>query len=91
MENDNKTAKRLERTAVKEGNHTHAADDIDWWDSKINCRFLWQFMNHYPEIQNCYQDAVGSQIGHLVEIYSLCSVEILSLTWSVNNDGRELL
>jgi len=30
MENGDKTAERLEMAAVKEGNHTHAAVDIDW-------------------------------------------------------------
>jgi len=30
MENGDKTALRLEMAAVKEGNHIHAAVDIDW-------------------------------------------------------------
>jgi len=29
MGNGDKTAQRLEMATVKEGNHTHAADDID--------------------------------------------------------------
>jgi len=30
MESGDKTAERLGMAAVKEGNHTHAAVDIDW-------------------------------------------------------------
>jgi len=30
MENGDKTAEHLEMAAVKEGNHTYAAVDIDW-------------------------------------------------------------
>jgi len=30
MENSDKTVEGLEMAAVKEGNHTHAMDDIDW-------------------------------------------------------------
>jgi len=30
MENGDKTGERLEMAAVKEGNHTHVAVDIDW-------------------------------------------------------------
>jgi len=41
MENGDKTAERLEMAAVKEGNHTHAAADIDWHVSYINCLCQW--------------------------------------------------
>jgi hypothetical protein len=37
MENGDKTAERLEIAAVKEGNHTHAAVDIDCRASQIDC------------------------------------------------------
>jgi hypothetical protein len=37
MENGDETAEHLEMAAVKEGNHTHAAIDIDWRASQINC------------------------------------------------------
>jgi hypothetical protein len=37
MENGNKTVERLEMAAVKEGNHTHVAVDIDWRVSQIDC------------------------------------------------------
>jgi len=64
MQNGEKTAEHLEMAAVKEGNHTHAADDIDWPDSQIDSLYQWQCVNHYPMILNCRHDALLSQIGH---------------------------
>jgi len=75
--------------AVMVGNHTHAADDIDWFVSQIDC--LCQFVNYCPVILNCLQGVVGCQISHPDEPYLLSSVEILSLTCSVNKDGGKLL
>jgi len=37
MENGDKTAERPEVAAVKEGNLTHAADDIAWHVYQIDC------------------------------------------------------
>jgi hypothetical protein len=53
MENGDETAEHLEMAAVKEGNHTHAAIDIDWRASQIDCLCPWQVMYHYPVILNC--------------------------------------
>ena len=36
MENCNQTVEHWGMAAVKEGNHTHAADDIDWCVSQID-------------------------------------------------------
>ena len=41
MENGDKTAERLEMAAVKEGNHTHVAVDIDLRLSYIDCLCQW--------------------------------------------------
>jgi len=53
--------------AVKEGNHTLAADDIDWRVSQINCLCEWQVVNYNLVILNCRHWIVVSQIGHQVE------------------------
>jgi hypothetical protein len=37
MEISDKTAERLEMAAVKEGNRTLAAEDMDWCVSQIDC------------------------------------------------------
>jgi hypothetical protein len=37
MENGDQTVQRLEMAAVKEGNNTHAAVDIDLRASQIEC------------------------------------------------------
>jgi len=81
------TAERLEMAAIKEGNHTHAADDIDQCVSQINCLCLWQFVNQYPTILNCHHSVVASEIGHLMELYSLSLVEIHSSGCSGSKDG----
>jgi len=86
METGDKTAECLEMAAVKEGNHTLGADDIDQCVSQIGCHCLWQLVNHYPEILNCRHGVVASQIGHPVEPYSLSLVENHSLTCSVKKD-----
>jgi len=78
METGDKTADRLEMAAVKEGNRTLAADDIDWCVSQTDYLCEWHVMNIYPLILNCHHQVVASQIGHQVEPYSLSSVEILS-------------
>jgi len=91
MENGDKTAEGLEMAAVKECNHTHAADDIDWPVAQINCHCQCPVRSHYPRSLNCHHDTVVSQLGYPVEPYSLCSVEVPSSTWSVNKDGGKLL
>jgi hypothetical protein len=91
MENGDKTGECLEMAAVKEANHTHAAVDIDWRVSQIDCLCQWQVVYHYLVILNCRHGAVASQIGRPVEPYSLSLVEIPSFTWSVNKDGGKLL
>jgi len=37
METADRAAEHLEMAAVKEGNHTLAADDNDWCVSQIDC------------------------------------------------------
>jgi len=65
MESANISAERLEMAAVQAGNHTHAADDIDWFVSQIDCLCQWQFLNYLPMmILNCLQGIVVCQIGH---------------------------
>ena len=83
METGDKTAEHLEMAAVKEGNRTLAADEVDWCVSQIDCLCEWHVVNFYPVIVNCRLRFVPSQIGHQVEPYSLSSVEILPLTCSV--------
>jgi len=63
--------------AVREGNRTLAADDIDWCGSQIDSLCEWHVMNYYQVIPNCRHRVVASQIGHQVEPYSLSLVEIL--------------
>jgi len=91
MENRDKTAECVEIAAVKLGNHTHAADDIDWRVSQIDCHWRWEVVNHYPRFLKCRDGAVASHIGHSVEPYSLSSVEIPLSPSSVNIDGGQLL
>jgi hypothetical protein len=91
MENADKTVERLELAAVTEGNHTHAAVDIDWCASQIDCLCRWQVVYHYPVILNCCHGAGASEICHPVVPYSLSFVEIPSSTWSVNKDGGTVL
>jgi hypothetical protein len=91
MENGDKTAERLEMAAVKNGNNTHAAVDIDWSAAQIDCLSQWQVVYHSQVILTCGHGAVASQIGHPMEPYSLSLVEIPSLSWPVNNDGCKVL
>jgi hypothetical protein len=83
METGDKTVECLEIAAVKEGNCTLAANDIDWSVSQIHCLSVCHVVNLYLVIQNCGHPVVGSQIGLHVEPYSLSSVKILSSTCSV--------
>jgi len=83
METGDKIVERLEMAAVKEGNRTLAANDIDWGFSQIDCLCVWHVVNIYLVILNCCHRVVVSRLGHLVEPYSLSSVEILSSTSSV--------
>jgi len=82
MEKGDKTAERLEMAAVKEFNHTHAADYIDWRVSHIDCLCQWQLVNRYPRIMNCHHGTVAREIRYLVEQYLLSLVEIPLLTCS---------
>ena len=91
MENGDKTAECLEMAAVQEGNHTPAADDIDWCVHQVDCLCQGQFVNYYPMILNCCHRVVPRQIGHTVVPYLLSLVEILSSTSSVMKDGGNLL
>jgi len=52
METGDKTAEHLEMAAVKEGNRTLAADDIDGCDSQNDCPCEWHVVNFYPGILN---------------------------------------
>ena len=83
METGDTTVECQEMDAVKEGNHTLAADDIDQCVSRNDCLCLLQFVNHYPEILKCDHVVGVSQIGFPAEPHSMCSVEIHSLTCSL--------
>jgi len=83
METGDKTAEHLEMGAVKESNHTLAADDIDWGVSQIDTLCEWYMVNFYPVIPNCHHCVVVSPTGNQVEPYSLSLVEILWSTCSV--------
>jgi hypothetical protein len=89
MEDADNTVEHLEMAAVEVGNLTHAADGIDCFLSTIGCLSQWQFVNNFATILNCIHGHVACHIGYLVEQYSLCSGEICSLTWFVNDEGRE--
>jgi len=91
METGDETAEHLEMAAVKEGNCTLAADDINWWISQIDCPCQWQFVIIYPVILHCHYYIIASQIGHRVEPYELSSVEIFPSTYSVKKDSGKLL
>jgi len=41
MENGDETDKCLEIAVMKEGNHTHLEDNINWQDSQIDCLCQW--------------------------------------------------
>jgi hypothetical protein len=77
--------------AVKAGNNTHVAVDIEWIVSQMDCLCEWQFMNCFLMIQNCLYGVVACHIGHLDEPFQLSSVEICSSTCSVNKDGGKQL
>ena len=91
MENVDGTAERLEMAAVKASNHTHAADDIDWFVSEIVCLCQWQFVNYFPMILNCLHSIVVCLIPHLAEPYSVSVGEIHSSICSVKNNVGKLL
>jgi len=59
MESADKTAERLEMAAVKAGNYTHVAVDIDWFVSQMECLCQWQFVNCFPMILNCLHGVVA--------------------------------
>ena len=91
MENVDNTAAPLEMAAVKAGNHTHTADDINWYVSQINCLYQWQFMNYFQMILNRLHGIVPNHIALQVEPHWLSPVEIRSSTCSINKDGGKLL
>jgi hypothetical protein len=77
--------------AVKQGDHTHAVDDIHWHVSQNDCRSQLQVVYYDPQNLKCRHSAVVSQIGHPVEPYLLSLVEIPLSTWSVTKGGGKLL
>ena len=91
MEIADKTEERLEMVAVKAGNHTHMADDIDCVVSQMDCLCQWQWLNYRLMILNYLQGVVACQMGRLDESYLLSSVGIQWSRCSVNNDGCKLL
>jgi len=80
METGDKTAECLDIAAMKEGNYTLAADDVNQCVSEIECLCKWNLMNNYLVILNCRHHIVMSQIDQPVEPYSLSLVEILLST-----------
>ena len=91
METGDKTVEHLEMAAVKEGNHIHTVDDIDWRISEIDYLCQWQLMNYDPRILNCDHCVVARHIGHYVDQYLLSSVEIHLSSFAVNKDGGKQL
>jgi hypothetical protein len=77
--------------AVKVGNHTPGAVNIDCRASQINCLWRWQVVYHYPVILNGCHGAVANHIDHPMEPYSLSLVEIPSSTWFENKDGGKVI
>jgi len=69
-------------STVKQGNHTHAVDEMDWCVSQMGCLSFGHFENYYLMIPCCHQGIIASQIGHRVEPDSLLSVEIHLLIFS---------
>ena len=91
MENGDKTAEHLGMVAVQEGNHTIAADDIDWCVHQVDCLCPRWFLKYYVMILNCRHGVVARQIGHPVVPYLLSSVEIPSSTSSEMKDSGNRL
>jgi len=91
METGDKTVEQLDMVVVQKGNCTHAANDIIWCVSQIECLCMWHVLNYYPVIMNCRHRIFVSLIDLQVEPYSLSLVEILSSTCSVINDSGKLL
>ena len=81
MECADKTAEHMEMVAVKAGNHTHVADDIDWCVSEMECLGQWQFVNYFLMILKCLHSIVACQIDHLDQPCLLTLVEIHSSTF----------
>jgi len=46
METGDKTAERLEMVAMKEGNHSHVVNEIDWCVSQIYNLCEWHVVNY---------------------------------------------
>lgn len=84
MENGGRAEAHLAIVAVKESNHMHAGDDIDWCVSRMDCDCYGYFQNYYPMIPNCHQGTAVSQIGRMMVPYSLSPVQIRSL----HNSGK---
>jgi len=91
MESADKNAEHLEMVAVKTGNDTYVAVDIDWFVSQIHCHCQGQFMSCLPIILNCLHSVVACQIRHLDEPCSPSLAVIHSSTYSINNNGGKLL
>jgi hypothetical protein len=91
MQTADKTAERMEMAAMKAGNSTLAADDIDWFVSKIECLCEWHILSFYPVILNCPHRIVASPICNEVKKYLLSSVEMLCRHSQLNKDcGKQL-
>lgn len=91
MENADKIVEWLELAAVKAGNHTQAADDIDWFAFYLDFLCMLQFICYLPMIPGCIYGIVVCQIAHLGRAYLLPSVENCSSTCSVNKVGGKPL
>jgi hypothetical protein len=83
--------KGLEMAAVMAGNHTHAAEIIDFFGFQIDCLWQWQLIYCFPIIVNCVHGIVAWQIGYQEESYLWSSVDICLLTWVGIKDGSKLL
>jgi len=91
IENSYWTEERLEMAVVMASYHAHAADDIHWCVSQIDCLSQWQVVNNYLRILIGYHSIVASQIDHLVEPCSLSLVEIHLSTCSATKDAGKPL
>jgi hypothetical protein len=90
MQNGDKTMKHFKIAAVKDGTHSHVADEIVWGVTLIDGLRQWKFRTIFPTIQECSRSIVGNQISQMVEIYLWTSVEINSLKCcGINDVGKQ--
>jgi hypothetical protein len=83
MQTGDRPAERLEMAAMKKGNRTLVADDINTCIPQIDCLCKWHVVNFYLVIVNRRHHVVASLIGHQPDSYTDSSVQIHLLTCTV--------